>query len=73
MRDHNDPKISNRISPRTNEYIALGPTGNIQGTNKLLYLNAGKVIKRRHIISVILTDQVINKVNDWGKHNMSAV
>lgn len=54
------------MHPRTVEGIALGPTGNIQGTQKVFCIRSGRVIKRRKIIPFHMPDRVIRKVNQWG-------
>ena len=44
---HDDPMVTNDSKPRTTPEIALGPTGNAQGTYKFLSLTTGQKIKRR--------------------------
>ena len=63
---HDDPEITNTTTERTREAIALGPTGNIQGTQKVFCLKTGLVLKRRKIIPLPVPDRVIKKVNQWG-------
>ena len=43
---HEEPNPSNSMATRASPAIVLGPTGNLQGTYKLLSLNTGKKIKR---------------------------
>ena len=44
---HEDPNPSNTTVIRTHEGIALGLTGNLQGSVKFYCLNTGRVLKRR--------------------------
>ncbi len=44
----------------------LGPTGNIQGTNKVFDLKTGTVKKVRTVKSFPLPTRVIDLVNTWG-------
>jgi hypothetical protein len=44
---HDDPVVTNDSKPRTTPEVALGPTGNAQGTYKFLSLTTGQKIKRR--------------------------
>ena len=41
---HVDPEIANTMDPRTKWAICLGPTGNLQGSYKLLSLATGKKV-----------------------------
>ena len=66
---HDDPTVTNDMTPSTHESIALGPTGNMQGTQKVFCINTGKVLKRRKITEFPLPSRVINKVNNWGKRS----
>ena len=45
----------------------MGPTGNMQGTVKVLDLNTGKVKKPKTFTEVPMPDSVVKLVNDWGK------
>ena len=65
MEAHDNPNIINKIPPNTDDYITIGPTGNLQGTHNLFCLNTGRALNRRNIISMIAPDLVISKVNDW--------
>ena len=64
---HDDHEITNDMTLRTHEAIALGPSGNIQGTQKVFCLKTGCILKRRKIIPFPMPERVIKKVNDWGK------
>ena len=52
--------------PRTHGEIALGTTGNLNRTYKLLCLKTGRIIKRRKWTEYPMSQQVINAVNRWG-------
>jgi hypothetical protein len=45
---HDEPDATNTMIPRTHECIALGPTGNFNGTHKFFCINTGLVLKRRN-------------------------
>ena len=47
--------------------IYLEPTGNIQGTVKVLDINTGKIKKPKNFTEVPILDSVVKPVNDWGK------
>ena len=64
-----NPDVTNTTTSRTREAIALGPTGNIQGTQKVFCLETGKVLKQRKIIPLPVPDRVIQKVEQWGKRS----
>ena len=66
---HNDPDITYDMMPRTHESIALGPSGNMQGTQKVFCINTGRVLKWRKITEYPLPTRVITKVNNWGKRS----
>ena len=65
---HNEKDPTNDNVPRTHEAIALGPTGNFNGTYKFFCLKIGRVLKRRRWISFPMPDRVIKKVDTWGRH-----
>ena len=69
---HDDHVITNTMKPRTRACIALGPSGNIQGTQKVFELSTGLVLKRRKIIPLPMPDSVIKKVTDWGRKSLKA-
>ena len=52
---------------RTHERIALGPTGNLQGSVKFYCLNTGKVLKRRAFTEIPMPTAVIAKADKIGK------
>ena len=53
--------------PRTHEGIALGPTGNLQGSVKFYCLNTGRVLKRRDFTEIPMPDSIIARVEAIGK------
>jgi hypothetical protein len=63
---HNEPSPLNKMTPRTHEAIALGPTGNLQGSMKFYSLNTGRVLKRRLFTPIPMPDRIIAKVNNIG-------
>ena len=64
---HDDPNPSNTTVSCTHKGIALGPTGNIQGSVKFYCLNIGRVLKRRAFTEIPMLTAVIAKVNKIGK------
>jgi hypothetical protein len=64
---HDEPSPSNTMVSRTHEAIALGPTGNLQGSVKFYSLTTGRVIKRRNFTEMPLPDAIIKKVNLIGE------
>ena len=63
---HDEPVPTNTMTIRTHEGIALGPTGNLQGSVKFYCLNTGRVLKRREFTEMPMPDTVINRVNTIG-------
>jgi hypothetical protein len=60
---HVEASSSNDVMvSRTVGGISLGPTGNIQGTNKFMSLLTGKLIKARSFTPLPMPDEVICKV-----------
>jgi hypothetical protein len=66
---HDEPVPSNTMASRTSPAIVLGPTGNLQGTYKLLSLNTSKKLKRRNFTTCPMPDSVIKKVEAMGHNN----
>jgi hypothetical protein len=64
---HGDPDITNTMEPRTRCAICLGPTGNMQGSYKLLSLTTGKKVTRRKFTEMPMTDSVIRRINSLGQ------
>jgi hypothetical protein len=54
------------MTPRTHEAIAVGPTGNLQGSVKFYSLDTGRIIKWRSFTPLPMPDQVIECVNALG-------
>ena len=67
MEVHNKPTVINDIPPKTHECIALGPTLNMQGTQKVFCLDMGRVLQRSDIIPMLDLNRVTMEVNDWYK------
>jgi hypothetical protein len=63
---HDEPSPSIRMVPRMHEGIALGSTGNLQGTVKFYCLNTGRVIKHHSFTPLPMPDSVIQQVNTIG-------
>ena len=64
---HDNPNPYNTTVSRTHEGIALGPTGNLQGSVKFYYLNTGRVLKRQAFTEIPMPTAVIAKANKVGK------
>jgi hypothetical protein len=56
---HDEPAPSNLMEPQTHEMIALGPTGNLQGSIKFYCLNTGWVLKCCSFTPMPMTDRII--------------
>ncbi|KAL7470808.1 hypothetical protein ACHAXS_011072 [Conticribra weissflogii] len=67
---HDEPAPLNSMRPRTHPAIALGPTGNAQGTYKFFCLEKGTVLKRNHWTEYPMPDSIIRRVNRWGARAM---
>jgi hypothetical protein len=63
---HDEPSPSNSMVPRTHPGIALGPTGNMQGSVKFYCLTTGRVLKQRSFTPLAMPDRVIKRVNAIG-------
>jgi hypothetical protein len=61
-----EPIPLNTMAPRTHAAIALGPTENMQGSEKFYSLTTGRVLKRRSFTPLAMPDQVIKQVNSIG-------
>ena len=59
---HDDPDVSNTLRDRTTACIALGPTGNLQGSIACFDLTTGRVIKRRTVTPLPMPDRIIKAV-----------
>jgi hypothetical protein len=63
---HDEPLPSNQMTARTHEAIAMGPTGNLQGSVKFYCLQTGQILKRRWFTPMPMPDRVIKRVNTIG-------
>ena len=63
---HDEPSPSNSMKPRTHPAIALGPSGNLQGTVKFYSLNTGLVLRRRKFNLIPMPDAIKARVNEIG-------
>ncbi len=63
---HDEPDPSNSMVGHTHEGIALGPTGNLQGSVKFFCLNTGRMLKRRSFTSLPMPTRVIEWVDTIG-------
>ena len=64
---HNEPVPTNTMTWRSHKAIALGPTGNLQGSVKFYCINTGWVLKRSSFTPMPMPDRVINQVNKIGE------
>jgi hypothetical protein len=63
---NNEPNPTNTNAPRTIDCIYLRPFSNIQGGHELLDLRSGRVITRRRIKEIPVTDLVIQTVENMA-------
>jgi hypothetical protein len=63
---HDKPDPSNSMVGHTHEGIALGPTGNLQGSVKFFCLNTGRVLKRQSFTALPMPTRVIKWVDTIG-------
>jgi len=59
---HDEPVPTNTMVWRAHEAIALGPTGNLQGSVKFYCINTGQVLKCRSFTPMPMPDRVIKRV-----------
>ena len=55
---HDEPSPLNGMISDTRAFIALGPTGNLQGTYKFLDVNTGKVLKKCAWTAILMPDSI---------------
>ena len=67
---HDYLKPLNGMKPCSRPTIALGPTGNAQGTHKFFCLTNGILIKQNDWDEYPMPDSIIKKVNKWGEKSM---
>jgi hypothetical protein len=60
---HDEPVPTNTMVWRTHKGIALGPTGNLQGSVKIYCINTGRVLKCQSFTPMPMHDQVIKRIN----------
>ncbi len=70
---HDEPVPSNMMATCASPAIVLGPTGNLQGTYKLLNLATGKKIKRCSFTAYPMPDSVIKQIKALGQQNLPGV
>ena len=57
--------VTSGQSLKTHKFIALGNSGNRQGSLKFFYLKSGNVVTKRVFKVIPMPDRVIKLVNDW--------
>ena len=62
-----DDVITNTMKDRTHACIALGPTGNVQGSLKCFDLETGRIVKRRTVTPVPMPNRILKKIKKWGQ------
>ena len=62
-----DAVTTNTMDKRTHSCIALGPSGNLQGSVKCFDLLTGKLIIQRTVKTVPYPHRIIRLANSWGK------
>ena len=62
-----DAKIKSTMKSRTEECIALGPSGKWQGSTVCFHLNSGVVVTRRTVTPLPIPDRIKKLVNQKGK------
>ena len=67
VKAHDDPKMTKKTNPRNHKCISFIPTGNLQGTQKVFWINKVIILKMRKMVPIIAPDQVIRKLNGWCK------
>ena len=58
-----DDKITNDMKSRTDPCLALGPSGNLQGSVKCFDLKTGRILIRRTVTSMPVPDSLVKVVN----------
>ena len=61
-----DAIVMNDMTSRTHECIALGPSGNWQGSTKYFDLTSGKVVTCHTVKEVPMPDRIKKLVEKWG-------
>jgi hypothetical protein len=65
---HDEPVPTNTMVVRTHTCIALGPTGNLQGSVKFYCLTTGRVLKHCSFTVIPMPDRIIPQVNEIRVH-----
>jgi hypothetical protein len=60
---HNEPLPSNMMMVRMHEAVAVGPTGNLQGSVKFFCLKTGRILKWHSFMPIPMPNRVIHCVN----------
>ena len=68
-----DTIITNGNNDITHACIALGPSGNIQGSINCFNLDTGRVVVHRTVKQMICLDRILSKANAWGKKGKNAI
>jgi len=68
---HHEPeaKDTNNMEPRTTEGIAMGPVGNIQGTQKFYDLKTSRIIKRKEFTVMPMPDSIMDLIIQHGERD----
>ena len=66
MQADEDADITNNMKLCSRDCIALGPSGNLQGSQKVFCLNTGQVLKCRTIHEFPMPDRTVARMNQWG-------
>ena len=64
---HDDKMSTNTMAPRATRAIAIGPDSNLQGSYKFYLLDTGAVVTRRSWDEMVVTAEVIQKVEEMAK------
>ena len=62
-----DADITNTMVERTHSCVALGPSGNLQGSVKCFDLLTGRVVVCRIVKVLLVLDSILKLLNHWGK------
>ena len=68
-----DVIIKNDNSEQTHSCIALGPSGNRQGSINCFNLETGRVVVRRIFKQIPWTDRLLKTTNQWGGKGKAAI
>ena len=65
--------VTNDNTPHTHSFIALGPSGNRQGSVKCFYLETGKAVVCRTINQIPWPERMIKKASAWGRKSKEII